>query len=227
MPYPFNSAPSIVRLRVLPDEPGAVLGTRPRGSRRPHSDAQVAAVRRLIEQTALTYGEIAKRSGVGRASICRWTRDGGWQRPVFAPRATDTVPRARAGRKLKLRLLAERLRALAERYVRELEETPGVDLDRLSDALELLKMAKLAARPRKRREPAEAVSPQIFDASPREVLKGLRAAGVNVENAPPAALEDFIASHAPPRDEPALRRRGHRSKSNREHGWLLERDSDR
>jgi hypothetical protein len=55
---PFFS-PSIVRLRVLPDEPGAVVGTRPQGSpgkpsRRPHTDAQVAAVRRLIEQTALT-----------------------------------------------------------------------------------------------------------------------------------------------------------------------------
>ena len=140
--------PSIVRLRVLPDEPGAVVGTRPRGShgqtsRRPHTDAQVADVRRLIEQTALTYGEIAKRTGVGRASICRWTRDGGWQRPLFAPRATDTVPRPRAGQKLKLRLLAERLRTLAERYVRELEETPGVDLDRLVQALEVLKMARL------------------------------------------------------------------------------------
>ena len=53
-------------------------------------------MRRLIEQTPLTYGEIAAKTGVGRASICRWTRDGRWQRPVFAPRATDTVPRARA-----------------------------------------------------------------------------------------------------------------------------------
>jgi hypothetical protein len=83
-------------------------------------------VRRLIEQSTLTYGEIAARSGVARASICRRTRDFGWQRHVFAPRA---------GQKLKLRLLAERLRTLAERYARELEETPGVDLDRLVQAL--------------------------------------------------------------------------------------------
>ena len=32
--------------------------------------------------------------------------------------------------------------------IRELEETPSVDLDKLAQALELLKMAKLAARPR-------------------------------------------------------------------------------
>jgi hypothetical protein len=258
MPYPFNSAPSIVRLRVLPDEPGAVVGTRPRGShgqtsRRPHTDAQVAAVRRLIEQTALTYGEIAKRSGVGRASICRWTRDGGWQRPVFAPRATDTVPRPRAGQKLKLRLLAERLRTLAERYVRELEEAPHVDLDRLVQALEVVKMARLAAMGRKRRRrsssspfvPAQAGTqgPQAHEQAALDsrvrgnergepcdpgaraaLLENLRAAGVHVERAPPAALEDFIASHAPPREEPVLRQKGRYSKRNREHARMLERD---
>jgi hypothetical protein len=218
-------SPSIVRLRVLPDEPGAVLGTRPRGSpgktsRRPHSDAQVAAVRRLIEQTALTYGEIAKRSGVGRASICRWTRDGGWQRPLFAPRA---------GQKLKLRLLAERLRTLAERYVRELEEAPHVDLDRLVQALEVLKMARLAAMGRRRRRrlsaDASAGSFKTLDAPARAaLLADLRAAGVNVERAPPAALEDFIASHAAPRDEPVLRQKGRTSKRNRAHARMLERE---
>ena len=114
MPHPFS--PPVGRLRVLPDDPDAVAGPRPKGSqgqasRRPHSDAKVAHVRRLIEQTPLTYGEIAAKTGVGRASICRWTRDQGWKRPPFAPRATDTIPRPRAGQKLKLRLLAERLSA--------------------------------------------------------------------------------------------------------------------
>ena len=84
-------------------------------------------MRRLIEETTLTYGEIAAKTGVGRASICRWTRDGGWQRPLFAPRATDTVPAARASAQLKRRTLAARLSALAERKIRELEETRGVD----------------------------------------------------------------------------------------------------
>jgi len=212
---------SILRLGVRPDEPPVVTGSRPRGSRRPHADATVAAVRRLIEQTTLTYGEIAARSGVGRASICRWTRDGGWRRPLFAPRATDTVPRARASAQLKARTLAARLFALAERTIRELEETPGVDLDKLAEALELLKMAKLAAmgrrRPRKPRRGAVAGDDtRIFDASPRAVLKGLRAGGVRIERAPEEALEDFIASRAPKPER--------MSKREREHARMLEGD---
>jgi hypothetical protein len=218
---PFNQ-PSIVRLRVLPDDPAAVLGRRPRGphgqtSRRPHSDAQVAAVRRLIEQSTLTYGEIAAKTGVGRASICRWTRDGGWRRPVFAPRATDTIPRPRAGQKLKLRLLAERLRTLAERTVRELEETPGVDLDKLMQALEVLKMARLEAMGRSHRRRAaiieHAMSARTRDEITRRALNELRHAGIDVERAPQAALDLLIDARTPPKqDHPALRRRGWRGR---------------
>ena len=108
----------------------------PRGSRRPHTDGKVAAVRRLVETTLFAYGEISARTGVGRASICRWTRDGAWARPLFAPRATDTVPRWRASAKLRRRTLASRLSALAERYVRELEASPGVDLEVSSPGLD-------------------------------------------------------------------------------------------
>jgi hypothetical protein len=142
--------PVIRRVRVTPDRPEDFPQRAPR-TRRPHGEAQVAAVRHLIEQTELTYSEIAKKTGVGRASICRWTRDQKWVRPVFAPRATDTIPRARASARLKRRTLAARLDALAERYVRELEADAGVDLDKLAAALELAKMAKLAAKPKKRR----------------------------------------------------------------------------
>ena len=162
MRFPFD--PVIVRLRVTPDPPEdgppPIVGARPRGSRRPHSDAKAAQVRRLIEQTTLTYGEISAKTGVGRASICRWSRDGGWQRPPLAPRATDRVPRARAGQKLKLRLLAERLRVLAERAVAELEADPGVDLDRLMQALQLLKMARLEAMGRRRRRRLPGLPPR-------------------------------------------------------------------
>ena len=45
---------------------------RPRGTRRPHTDAMVAAVRRLIEETTLSYHQIAARTGVSPASISRW-----------------------------------------------------------------------------------------------------------------------------------------------------------
>ena len=66
-------------------------------------------------------------------------------RPLFAPRATDTVPRWRASLKLRRRTLAKRLQEMAERWVRELEAQPGVDFAKLREALELLKLTKLAA----------------------------------------------------------------------------------
>jgi hypothetical protein len=213
------------RLRVLPDDPAAIVAPRPRGSRRPHTDAAVAAVRRLIEQTTLTYSEIAARTGVGRASICRWTRDGGWQRHPFAPRATDTVPRPRASAQLKRRTLAARLQALAERHIRELEASACVDPDKLAEALELMKMAKLAARPRRRQRADEMTGRRRKPPTelPDAVFAALRAAGVNIERAPPAALTDFITSRAPRRedDDPALRPRGRYSRLNREHARML------
>ena len=155
----------VVRLRPTPDDPAAIPG-RPRGSRRPHADTKVAAVRHLIEQTPLTYGEIAAKTGVGRASICRWTAGHGWKRPLFAPRPTDTVPRERASAHLKMRTLTARLAALAERHIRELEDAACVDPDKLAEALELVKMAKLAARP-KRRDAAAAAAKATPISTPR------------------------------------------------------------
>ena len=163
----------IARLRVQPDEPDAVIAPRPRGSRRPHTDAKVAAVRRLIEQTPLTYGEIAAKTGVGRASICRWTRDGGWQRPLFAPRATDTVPRARASAQLKRRTLAARLararrapdpRAGGQRLRRSRKARRGAGASEDGEARRPPASGG-ASRGRRRR------GPQIFDASPRAVIR--------------------------------------------------------
>ena len=119
----------IARISVRPDheDPNAIVGPRPRGSRRPHTDAAFAAVRRLIEQSTLSYGEIRARTGVSHASICRWARDGGWKRPPFAPRANDLMPTPRASAQLRRRTLAKRLDALAERHIRELEESQCVD----------------------------------------------------------------------------------------------------
>jgi hypothetical protein len=213
MRHPFF--PPIQRLRVLPETPDAVASARPKGSRRPHSDARVAGVRRLIEETTLTYGEIAARTGVGRASICRWTHDFGWTRPYFAPRATDTLPRPRAGRKLKLRLLAERLRALAERYVRELEEAPRVDVDTLVAALEVLKMARLEAMGRRRRRRAVGetyTGAQMIarDNAIRTALREMCRGGVDIDRVPRDALNLLIDARAPPEedDHPALHPRG-------------------
>ena len=207
------------RLRVLPDDgdaPPRPQGARGQASRRPHTDARIDSVRRLIEQTTLTYGEIAARTQVGRASICRWTRDFGWQRPAFAPRATDTIPRARAGRKLKLRLLAERLRALAERHVRELEDGASVDVERLMQALNVLKMARLEAMGRRRRrrfagETRTGASMIARDDAVRNALKEMRRGGVDLDRTPQEALDLLTDAHTPPEDDhPALRARGSR-----------------
>lgn len=224
MRYPI---PSIIRLGPRPDrpadEPVVAAGPRRHGSRRPHGDAAVAVVRRLIEQTELTYTEIAARTGVGRASICRWTRDGKWQRPLFAPRATDTVPSARAGARLKLRTLFARLSALAERYIRNLETSERVDPDRLTEALELLKMAKFAARPRRRRSPEEksGIEPPPWEAGPRAVMRSLRAACIDTQRAPEEAVTDFIDSRAPPPEKPR-RQRVRRIRSSDHHAWMMQ-----
>jgi hypothetical protein len=210
----------IVRLRVTPDEPAegppAIVAQRPRGSRRPHTDLQVAKVRHLIETTVLTYSAIVAKTGVGRASISRWARDGGWVRPLDAPRATDRVPTARAGQKLKIRKLAERLRTLAECYVRQLEETPGVDLDKLVQALQVVKMARLEAQGRRRRrrhidfEPRTGLQLMARENAIRTALKEMRRGGVDLDRAPQEALDLLLEARTPLEDHPALRQAGKR-----------------
>jgi hypothetical protein len=158
MPFPYNVCPHIssglVRLRVTPDEPEdppAITQARPRGSRRPHTAVTVAKVRHLFEHTDLTYAEIAAKTGVTSGIITHWKRDGEWQRPAQAPRATEMVPDWRSGRRLKLRKLAARLEALAQRCVRELEAAPDVEVETLMQALQVLKMARLQAMGRRGR----------------------------------------------------------------------------
>src|SRR4051794_12201206 len=152
----------IVRLRVTPDEPEgpppatteqrppAIAGPRPCRAR-PHTGATVAKVRQLFEHTDLTYAEIAAQTGVTPGIITHWKRDGGWRRPAYAPRATESVPDWRAGRKLKLRRLAIRLHAQAERCVRELEASPQTDVETLMQAMQVRKLTRLEAMGRRGR----------------------------------------------------------------------------
>jgi len=215
--------PSLTRLRVVRKGPRD-LTEKPR-SRRPHPNATIAKVRRLIETTPLTYGEIAARTGVGAASICRWTRDAGWQRHLLAPRPTDTAPSARASAHMKRRQLAARLLVLAERHVRELEESGCVDPHKLAEALELLKMAKLAARARHgRRSPGARKAGELMRPSRAKVrpIEELCVEDVCLGVAPRAAVDDFLASRAPPAVKPPQRPRSRRAKLAAEYAWLRE-----
>ena len=221
---PFRAAISHAPTKVKPGDP--FLAPHPRGSRwHPYPDSKVLAVRRLVETTILSYAEIGKRTGVSRASISRWTTDGGWVRPLFAPRASEFVPRWRASVWLRRRLLCRRLCAVAERYVCALEATRGIDLAKLREALELLKMARLAANPRKGWLARRAKAAPPLDAEARaRVIADLRANGVAIARAPGEALADFIESCAPgadPKRDPALKERGRYSKRNKHHAWML------
>jgi transcriptional regulator with XRE-family HTH domain len=171
----------------------------------------VAKVRHLIEHTDLSHRQIEARTGASTCAISRWTRDFGWQRPPHAPRAADMVPDWRAGRRLKLRKLAGRLQTLAERYVRELEQTRGVDLDRLIQALQVLRMARLEVMGNKgRRRPW--LGPAVSGAWKAErdkaiytALKEMRRGGVDLDRAPKEAMDLVIDANTPLEDFGKLR----------------------
>jgi hypothetical protein len=228
MPYPFvplfdprirviDSSAERMALAAVDDGPPPVTGGRPKGCKRPHTNAKVAELRRLIEQTTLTYKQIAAKSGVGLGTVVRWKRDGGWQRHPFAPRATDTVPTARASRKLKLRMLGAKLHLLAERCVCELWNGPTVDFDRLMQAMQVVRMARLEAmgnrRPRRAFDQPTRTGQQWADRNDaiRKALKDMRRGGVIIDRIPDAAMALLEEAHTPPeRDNPAFRPRGPR-----------------
>jgi hypothetical protein len=235
MAHPFNplfnnwprvhdaSDEPVLRLRVRPDVddgPPPVPG-RPKGCKRLHTNATVAAARRLIEETTLSYKQIAARTGATHSTVGRWAREFGWQRHPFAARATDTVPTARAGRRLKLRMLGVKLQEVAERCVNELWTSPTVDYDRLIKAMEAFKMARLMAmgsrRPRRHPEPKARSGQDWLDrnAAIAKALKDLRWGGVNIEHIPEEAMALLEEAHTPPEDHPALRPRVARGKRRR------------
>ena len=128
------------------------------------------------------------------------------------------MPTARASAKLRRRTLAARLDALAERHIRELEESACVDPEKLGEALELLKMARLAARRRPRRRPGE-MAPEEASRPIGQLCVG----GVDLSRAPRAAVDDFLANREPPPKE-ALPPRGRGSRRAREHAWMMEKE---
>jgi hypothetical protein len=224
----------IVRLRVTPDEPAegppAITEARPPRLGRLVTDVVLAKVRHLYEHTDLTHRQIAARTGVHHVSVSRWGRHFGWQRPPHAPRASEMVPDWRASPQLKLRKLARRLHALAERYVRELEEAPNIDVEILMQALQVLKMARLEAmghRGRGRRRTGPTFSGAWAterDNAIRTALKEMRRGGVDLDRAPKEALDMVIDANTPREDHPELKPRGRHSRRNRQHASMREKE---
>ena len=127
---------------------------------------------------------------VGAVACSAGRGDGDWQRSLFAPRSSELTPTARAGAKLKIWMLAVRLQTLAERMVRELEQTPGADLDKLMQALQVLKMARLEAQGRRVRRKLLSRAETGHDRRSRDeavraALKDLHRGGVDIDRAPP------------------------------------------
>ena len=191
-------------------------------------DAGGASRAASAETTTLTHREISQRTGVAGANISRWANEGNWTRPLFAPRAPDTVPRWRARRNLRRRTLAARLDTLAERSVRALEAAPGIDLADLRQAIELIKLGTLADRPHTGRHRTAALTSELDEPQARaRVIAALRANGVDIARAPSEALSDFIescAAAADPARNPAFRERGRYSKRKRHHAWMLQKE---
>jgi hypothetical protein len=91
---------------------------------------------------------------------------------------------------------------------------------KLGEALELLNMARLAARPRRRpkRRPGENAPEQA--SSP---MGQLCVGGVDLSRAPRAAVEDFLANRERP-PEQGLPPRGRDSKRKQAHWWLMQKE---
>ena len=231
LPRPPCTPPG-VRLRVEPSPP-PITEARPRGSRRPYTDLAVANVKHLIEHTDLSHRQIAGKTGVTGFTISLWARDGGWQRPPNAPRHPGLGGHRRASRQWKLRKLGIQLQALADRHVRELEAAPRLDVERVMQALQVVKMARLQAQGRRGRRHREtdmvtsAEWRQARDNAINTALKEMRRGGVDLDRAPDEAVDMLIAAVVPAEEHPALRERGSRRlRRNREHAWLLERERE-
>jgi hypothetical protein len=111
----------------------------------------VAAVRLLFERSTLNYAEIARRTGVGPASVSRYAHAGGWTRPPGAPKY-NAFANGLPGPGLRGRMLARRLRDLCERYLDDMERQPDArDLPDCGTVLTMLRMAKEEERRKPRR----------------------------------------------------------------------------
>ncbi|MBC7579934.1 MAG: hypothetical protein H7312_21610 [Tardiphaga sp.] len=193
------------------DGPAPIPGGQPGGTRRLHTNATVAAVRRLIEDTTLSCRQIAAQTGVSHSTIARWVAKHGWQRHPYAPLANDSVPAGRAGRRRQLRGLAVKLHALAERCVVELWNDPAVDGDRLIRALRAMKAVRPDAlghrRPRSRPDTRPRTGAEWPDreAAIRKALARQRRDSARIDRVPEQAMAMVAEGHKLPKRAPRAR----------------------
>jgi transcriptional regulator with XRE-family HTH domain len=172
-------------------------------------------VRELIETTTLSQKEIVRRTGVPQATVSLWLRSHGWMRPLGAPLNPTIAALWRVGPALKLTLLTRRLVAIAERMTRELEETPDTDLDRLVQALQVVRMARVTLQGNRRRKwligsARTGAETMKEDEAIRAAIKEMHRGGVDIDRAPKEAVDLVIAANTPAEQHPALRERGGR-----------------
>jgi hypothetical protein len=138
--YPFYNQPSIVRLNPYAIDPTA--GRKPGA---PLAADRVAAVRRLVEETPLSFRAIAKQCGVSLASVSRLTARHEWQRRHAE--APATVPTSRQRQDERFARLSDRILGLAEESVEFLDSarvnaTPA----EIHQAMRLLRLARKAVQ---------------------------------------------------------------------------------
>ena len=152
--------PPIVRFSLTRDEAGnppapatpPVVKRSSRGRGRPIPDDTVQRVRHLLENTTLPQMKIARMTGVKQATISVWMRHNRWFRPLGAPLNPTVKSLWRFGPAMKLSLLTGRLLAVAERMTRELEENPDTDIDKLMQAVQAVRMARVTLQGNRRRK---------------------------------------------------------------------------
>jgi hypothetical protein len=161
LPFPVPRSPAF-------DRPAGM-----RGSRLPHHPETIAVVRLLYERTTLRHREIAEQAGVSRTSVHGWALAGGWTRPPGAPKSHQLGLNGLPAPRLKGRMLAKRLRDLAEAYLEEMEKDFDTrDVEKCAVVLGFLKEAKLLEQRRKPRRPlavrARSIAERWLDQLERE-----------------------------------------------------------
>ena len=111
----------------------------------------VEQVRALIEGTDWPEAYVAKRVGIGVATVNGWKRRHCWRRPVGASVSTRTVPLARSGFTRHAREGLRRVEQLAMGEAARLADARPVDPAALTRAVVLIVRTQRALRPPGRR----------------------------------------------------------------------------